>query len=41
MPIPGVADQMAAHQGALAPADEEIEGVAYEVIDNNDDDVDK
>ena len=33
-------DQGAADEGALAPADEEIEGVAYEVIDGDDDDVD-
>ena len=33
--VPGVADQ-----GALVPADEEIEGVSYEVIDGDDDDGD-
>ena len=33
-------DQGAADEGALAPADEEIEGVAYEVIDGDDDDGD-
>ena len=32
--------QGAAGQGALAPADEEIEGVAYKVINSNDDDGD-
>ena len=36
----GAADQAAADQGVLAPADKEIEGVAYEVIDGDDDDVD-
>ena len=36
----GVADQGATGQGALAPADEEIEGVAYKVIKSDDDDND-
>ena len=35
-----MAGQGAASQGALAPADKEIEGVAYEVIESNDDDND-
>ena len=40
--VQGAADQgaLAANQGALAPADEEIEGIAYEVIESDDDDDD-
>ena len=40
--VQGAADQgaLAANQGALAPADKEIECVAYEVIERDDDDND-
>ena len=40
--VQGAADQgaLAANQGARAPADEEIEGVSYKVIERDDDDDD-
>ena len=40
--VQGAGDQraLAANQGALAPADEEIEGVTYKVIERDDDDND-